>query len=210
LMINMHGQGPPTDLTPPGIEIANGKFGFQGSHTLPGKFSIEWDIEADPDPFLHLTLSLTNLMSVAQNFTQTITLPVSPQIIGGSLTGGSVSGTLTDTGGGGAQLRTISTGAPIYMSRIDGTDHKPLMTAPQSFTTIPYGTTGFGPDDFGTPIPTLAGPDVLTDIEIEINFELSGNDFAAIGATFVVVPEPGTLVLVSLGAVGILFRPRRA
>lgn len=208
ISIHDHGQGPPDHVNPPGLHVAQERFQYQGSRAPGhGRWSIEWLIEADPDPFLNATFTITNNMATAQDFTLNSVLPISVPITVGSLTGGSFSGTLLDAGGGGATLESLSGGSPppMYMAIIDDTDYQALATAPQTFTADPYGTTGFGPFQFGTPIPSQLGPNVLTEIEIETNVRLSGNDVAVLVATFVVepVPEPATLAFLGLGAAGV-------
>ena len=214
IAIDDHGQGPPDFVQPPGLTVAANKFKYEGRHTpAHGKWSIEWVIEADPDPFLNATFTVTNLLPTAQDFTLSNALPISPAVVGGSLTGGSFSGTLLDAGGGGATLESVSGGSPppMYMAIIDGTDYQALASAPQTFTAEALGTTGFGPFTFGSPIPSQLGPDVLSDIEIETNVRLSGNDVAVLVATFVVepVPEPATLAFLSVGAAAVLAVRRR-
>jgi len=212
--IDDHGQGPPDFVNPPGLTIAENKFKYEGSHTPEhGRWSLEWLIEADPDPFLKATFTITNNLPSAQDFTLSSDMPISPAITVGSLTGGSFSGTLLDAGGGGATLESLSGGSPppMYMAIIDGADYQALATAPQTFTAEAYGTTGFGPFTFGAPIPSQSGPNVLTDIAIETNVRLSGGDEATLVATFVVepVPEPATLAFLGVGAAAVLAVRRR-
>jgi len=214
ICIDDHGQGPPDFVNPPGLVIAENKFKYEGSHTPGhGRWSLEWEIEADPDPFLHATFTITNLLPSAQDYTLNTTLPITDPITVGSLTGGSFSGTLMDAGGGGATLEPTSGGSPppMYMAIIDSIDYQALPPVPQTFTADPYGTTGFGPFQFGTPIPSQAGPNVLTDIAIDANVRLSGNDVAVLVATFVVepVPEPATLAFLGVGTVATLAVRRR-
>ena len=153
--------------------------------------------------------TITNFDTVANDFTFNVTLPISPQIIGGSLTGGSLSVSLMDLGGG-ATFSHISgvSPPPMYMSRIDGNDYISLTITPDVTTT---STTVSGPVEFGTPIPSLVGPDVPTEIEIELNARVSAGDIATIVALFEVqpIPEPATMSLVVAGAMGVLLRRRR-
>lgn len=215
IWINDHGQGPPDFVDPPGLLIAEEKFMYRGSHAPEhGRWQVAWEIEADADPFLHATFTVTNLLPTAQDFTFNTVLAISPAITVGTLSGGSFSGTLLDTSGDGATLTSISGGSPppMYMSRIDGADWQGLASG-QTFTTIPYGTTGFGPFQFGTPIPSLVGPNALTSIEIQSDVRLSGNDVAVLVATFVVepLPEPATLALLGIGSLTLVaIRRRRA
>jgi len=215
IAFNDHAGGPPDFINPPGLEIAQNRFRYTGSHTPEhGRWSIEWEIEADPDPFLKATFTITNNLPSAQDFTLSSDMPISLAITVGSLTGGSFSGALLDTGGG-ATLESLSGGSPppMYMAIIDGTDYQALATAPQTFTADPYETNSFDPFTFGAPIPSQAGPNVLSDIEIELNVRLSGGDEAALVATFVVepVPEPATLTFLGAGVVTLFaIRRRRA
>jgi len=181
--------------------------------TTHGPISVEWDIEADPDPFLFATFTITNDLPIEKEVTLSAILPISPALTGGTLTGGSFSGTLLDSGGGGAELNKFSGGSPppMYMAIIDGTDFYPMDITALPITTIPSGTTGFGPEEFGTPIPSYSGPDVLTSIAIETNVRISGYDTAILVATFVVepVPEPSSIALLLMACVGLLIYRRR-
>ena len=215
LTIDDHSGHGPVELKPKGnFDNVHRKFQFQNTgkaHKVPGRFSIEWVVNADPDPFLHQVFTFTNNYSTTKNFTLTATLePISPAITGQSLTGGSVSLTVIDSGGGTAELSSI-TGVPIYMSLLDNVPHQSLLDPSQSFVTGNYGTTASGivPEEFGTPIPSLIGPPVLSSIGIELNARLTSGDTATIVATLVVTPEPGTVTLLAIGGVTMLLRRRR-
>lgn len=218
--INAHGQGPAVDHNPPGQLRAQEHWpapdrpvwSYEGSHKHGNSWQVEYSIEADPDPYLYATFTLSNFTSSPMDFTLDANLSISPQIIGGFLAGGSISGTLVDLVSGnstGASLSSI-TGTPIYMSRIDGANFQPLMLDPQSFTTGDGETSSFGPEHFGTPIPSLASSgDILSSMEIEINATVGPHSIAVIVATFEAqVPEPASFALVSIG-LGILALRRR-
>jgi hypothetical protein len=224
IRFNDHGHGPPIDLSPRGIfnnEHRKFNYGNGGNphiiRTPLGEDSwlIEWEIQADPDPFLHVVYNITNAANFTDDFDVTFTLDINPPIFGDSLTGGSVSLTVIDSDGSGdtAELSSHSSGAPIYMAQIDGIDFLPsaLLTPSQSFITDPYGTTASGlvPEEFGSPIPSLPGPPVDSEIGIVLSGRLTAGDTAVIVATFVVTPEPGTIALLTLGGMTMLMRRRR-
>lgn len=209
LMINEHGQGPPEGVNPPGQKVAENKWNYKGTHTKAGRYTVEYDIDADPDPVLHITLKLIREQAGPQDFTFLITLTVDP-MPGETLTGGSVAGSILDSGGDGAELSLKPTGEPLYMSRIDGVDHKALMEAMDAVVVPAYETDTFGPESYGVPIPSLPGPPATSTIEIELNARISGYDTATLQASFVVVvPEPGTMALLGIGAAVMMLRRRR-
>ena len=210
LRINQHGNGPPEHINPPGLQTAPGLFHFQGNRSHANKWLVEWDLQVDPDPLVTGIITVTNLSPAAQNFTLSSISPIGVPIIGGSLTGGSVSGSLVDTGGG-AELSSLPGGSPpsLYTALIDDVEFQTLLDAPVSITAPAYETVPFGPETFGGPVPSLPGPGVATSISIEYNFRLSGGDAVSFTGTFVVVPEPATLSLLVLGGLAMLRRRRR-
>jgi len=204
-------QGPPDHVTPPGLAIAGTRFRYGHTHHGPVEITIE--VDADADPFLSTTLTAVNTTGTAQDFFTLVTLPIFPPLPNGTLTGGSVSFTLIDMNQDGAELSTIDDTTPIYQSRIDGIDWQPLMTAPQSWKIDPNQTVGFGPEDFGIqgPSVSLVGPPALNTIAVELNATISPWDSAFVVATFVVedIPEPGTIVLLSVSGLAVFLRRRR-
>ena len=214
------GGGPPDHVVlpdPPGHAIAEGKgkWRWAGTEQRPGRWKVEYLIDGDPDPFLSGTFTITNLTNSADDFTVTATLPVIPMSVQ-TVMGGSVSLNLIDLtydSGGPPVVESTTAGAPVYTARVDGVDEATLLDAPQSFVGTEDGTSGFGPADFGVPIPSLVGPSpVTTDMEIEINVRVSAGDLAVVVATFVLepVPEPSTLALAAFGLLGLVaFRRRR-
>jgi hypothetical protein len=212
---SQNGQGPPTWLDPPGQHIAEQIFQFQDRFECD-QFTIDIDIEADPDPYVNANLMITNLTGAPLDiYKLKISLPIAPVILGGSLTGGSVSVNLMDENSNGATLTNIDANTPIYMARIDGVDYQSLMDS-VSFSVAVNDTDVFGPERFGpTPtMPSQLGPAVLNTIEIELNATLSAYDSAAIFSQFVVIqdpdiPEPATMSLLAFGGMAVLARRRR-
>ncbi|HUT10855.1 MAG TPA: PEP-CTERM sorting domain-containing protein [Thermoguttaceae bacterium] len=219
LKINDHGQGPPVELQPSGVEIAAGKYRYRGQEETDD-WSILWDIGANVDPVLTAAFIVTNKTSTPQEFTLDALLPVA-SMTGGTYTGGSISGVLMDAGDG-ATLSSLPDGlTPLYTARIDGVDYQSLMDSPQLVSAGDYGTAPFGPDTFGAPIASMPGPfSVDESIGLKLSFQLSPGDVALISGTFVVnslpnpVPEPSTIALTVIGLVGLagfgLRRRRRA
>ena len=217
LKINEHavanGGGPPDWINPPGQQIAATRFQY-GHHYQSGGLDVVAEFIVDPDPYVNAVFTITNLTGADKDFTFSTILPIFPQILNGSLCGGSVSFNLLDMNANGATLKSINATTPIYMSTIDGVPFKALMEGPQSHSTPSNnGTLGYGPEEFGpTPgTPLLPGPNVLNTIGIELNATLSAGDVAVIIATFAVVetPEPATMALLALGGMTILARRRR-
>jgi len=207
LTFREHGGGPPAHASPRGLLIAGSKFGYHHSHK--GKVNIDIDIEADADPFVYAVLTCVNMTGTAQSFTTSaIVAPIFPALHKWSLTGGSVSFTLLDMNGDGATLSTVDATTPLYMSQVDGTNYVPLMTAPDSWST--NSTDAIGPEEFGTPIPSLPGPKILNSIGIELSATLSAKDHAYIVARFEGTPEPGTMVLLTIGGLAVLLRRKRS
>ena len=224
LNINDHpgqGHGPPDDLRPPGLfdnTNNNRRFSFRNTgnpHIENNRFSVQWIIEAEPDPFLSFTYILKNISNQTKDYTLISTLPVNPRIHVDSLTGGSVVVSVVDSGGDGdtATLSSNSNGEPMYIAQIDGVDFAPsaLLASPQSFVTEAYGTAGSGLPaiTFGSPIPSQFGPPVQDTIGIKISARLTPGDTATFQATFVVTPEPGTIALLTIGGTTMLMRRRR-
>jgi hypothetical protein len=182
-----------------------------GDGALMGDLEIDsWSITLDNDPMISGTVAVTNNSAVVQQFTLIFTLPVAP--IGSTVTGGSVQGGLTDNTGDGATLATVA-GSAFYTPRIDGATFAPgiLYAHPQSFSVGAFLSGNVPAASFGTPIPSLAGPAVASDIGIRLDFTLTPGDSASFTSVFVVqVPEPAAALLVLLGVGVALALARRA
>ncbi len=164
-----------------------------------------WDLFLDNDPVVSGPVVVTNLNPLlSQQFTLIFTLPTGP-ILPSTLIGGSVQGGMTDNNGDDATVSTAA-GSAFYSALIDGVTVQPLYGDPQSFSAGGPNLSGNIPSlAFGTPIPSQAGPAVVANIGIKIDFILTAADSASFTSVFRVepIPEPSTAVLLGLGLAGI-------
>jgi hypothetical protein len=185
----------------------NGGCSYGLSDTLDnGVFTADWSIIFSPDPYVIASYNITNISGQIQTFTYTITTPVAPSIGPTSLHGGDMSGSFTTDPAGGT-LSTVSPD-PLYHGLIDGVGVLQLYPHTSSWTRYSGGTSPIPYTGAGLP-PSLPSGPVLTDIGIQFKFTLTPLDAAAFTGYFEVIPEPGTICLLGLGALGLL-RKRRA
>lgn len=175
-------------------------FSYNGNVTK-SNYQFEWKVTANPDPWVSSNYTITNNTLTTNNYSVLITMPISPQILTGSLTGGSVQGGVTDNNGNGATLGQSGV-LPLYTALIDGAAYQSLLPpGPTSVTVGSFLSGTLGPGQFGLPIPSQPGPNVLTSIGIRLDFSLTAGDSATFSSVFVVepVPEPATMALASCG-----------
>jgi MYXO-CTERM domain-containing protein len=173
--------------------------------------NMTWNMNFDSDPVITGTTAVTNLSGSAQQFTLIFTLPttVSPS----SLMGGGVQGGVTDNTGDGATI-TAPLGSAIYTALIDSVLVQQTLHADPFSYTEPnaFQNSSFPSANWGTPIPSAPGPAVTTNIRIQLDFILTGNDSASITSNFVVVPvpEPAPATMMLLGLLALALRRRSA
>ena len=190
-------------LTPTGVyNEALGWWNYGGTATHGG-VSLTFNLNGDPDPLITGNLTIENLLLPSVDITLVVILPIAPTLPGGTLMTGSAALTLTSDSGGGS-FSTLA-GKPLWQGLIDGVSAggASLFSDPFSMVNPGFGSLGdnanFGP---------VAGPAALNSIGIEINFSLSQLDQASITSVFHVIPAPGVIGLLAVGAVGLRRRRR--
>ncbi|MEC9374251.1 MAG: hypothetical protein VYC34_10425 [Planctomycetota bacterium] len=186
----------------------NGTYNFDGAWQN-SDFMVDWDINANADPFIIANTVLTNISNATQNFTVMAMIPIFPAVTPSSVVGGSIQGGLTADGDGGT-LSSVGN-SPIYRAMVDGG----FLGAPgelfinRSISAGAFGSDSFDPSEsFGDPIPSAPGPAVLNSIGIRLDFTLTPGDQASFTSVFVVeIPGPGALAL--FGVAGLAVSRRR-
>jgi len=140
-----------------------------------------------------------------------VTLPISPAVTPSSLVGGSIGVTVTDSNFDGVGTVASAGAGTLYTGVNDVTDVLGLL-GPGFSLSVPFAggsntTSAFA----GLPGPTLPGPAALSTISIRHSFTLTPGDSVGLTSFYVVqvVPEPTTLLLVSLGLAGLTAAGRR-
>ncbi|MFO0895742.1 MAG: hypothetical protein U0574_12400 [Phycisphaerales bacterium] len=119
-----------------------------------------------------------------------------------SIMTGSVTGTVTDLNGDGAEVTTVGQVGSIYTALIDGVGVRGLLGPGFSFNAGQFLSSTSGSDSF-TAEP---GPGVNSQIGIRFEFTLTAGDSASFTSIFTVnaVPAPGAIGLLAVaGLVGL-------
>ena len=194
---------------PTGVDNGDGTYSYSGTYNdSDGHWTLDLqNLLVKSDPYISVVYGLTNFAATTQNFTLSVSLPVSPTIVPSSLMGGSTGGSVTDANVDG--IGTLSTIGPsaFYTGLIDGVGVLPLYPHPYSVS-VPFmgGTVNIPATSAGLPGPTLPGPAVLTDIGITHRFSRTAHDLVGITSGFVVTPEPTSALLLGLGALALIRR----
>lgn len=157
--------------------------------------------------FISGNFVITNNLGSAQDFEITLSLPVTASGSMMTLYGGSIAGSVLGDGDGGT-FDTIGSDA-VWTASSNGNFVAELLTAPISVTTGPFETMMVGSASFGEPIPSAAGPNLDSTLDITLRFSLGAGDSAAFTSVLVaeVVPAPGAIAL--LATAGLVSRRRR-
>lgn len=193
---------------PSGLPANDGmNFQYVGAGSWGG-LALDWNIVANPDPFVFALIGVTNNTNATQTISLITTLPIAPAITPSSLIGGSTQGGLTADADGGV-LASVP-GGFMYRAMIDGVAVGGIadLLGGVSVPVGPFLSGTTGPASFGNPIPSAPGPAAFTTIGIEHTFTLTPGDRATFTSSFVVVvPSAGALSV--FGVAGVFASRRR-
>lgn len=142
---------------------------------------------------------VTNTSNAVQTFTIFGTADIDP-IAGPTTMSGSITGTVTDLNGNGAEVTSDPQGVDaIYTAIIDGVNEVRYLMEDFSFAAPgPFLSGNGGPKQFANEV----GPAVLDKISIRLQFTLSAGDTASFTSIFTIVPAPAGMAVLALGVVG--------
>jgi hypothetical protein len=182
--------------------LPDGTYNIQFYGYVPGQWSALGSWTVDPDPFIAGLFAFTNQTANTSTFQIVVDLP-GVYLAGPTYMSGSIAGTVLDRNGNGATLAAPAGGA-IYSAQIDGVTQHTLVNSPSFASAGPYEANAFGPESFSH----VVGPAVTQSLAIIHNFSLTGGDSTTMSSTFLVTPEPATILL-SFLVVGSLLPHRR-
>lgn len=161
-------------------------------------FTLQWDLVANPDPYLTGTISVLNFSGATQNFTLSYIQPVSPAFAGPTNSRGSIEISVQDFFNSGAAQLTTAGSLPIYQPMIDGVNQPNTLLNTANLVVSSQGGIAGLVSSFG---PVYGGPAIANDIGVVVNFSLTNLDLASGTVYYEVVPEPASLVIMAAGMV---------
>ena len=197
-------------LAPLGTSTANADGSNTWTLTNPfvqtGLYTVKsWSATLKTDPFVTNNVLVTNTSSSTQTFIATVTLPI-PAFSFSQIVASSVGLTVTDSNGDGVVTASSVTPNGIYSGTVNGATALTLLPDP---TTVNCSTPGCSNTASANFLSGPAGPGVATAIGITLEFTLTPGDSAALTSRFEITPEPGTVLLLASGLVGLVVVGRK-
>ncbi len=158
------------------------------------------ELRFDTDPIVYASYLVQNITGTSQNYTIGVSLPTTwpaPNLIRGSVD--------TSVIGTAGQVSALA-GSSIYAAQIDSSTVRTLQNYPFTLSTPQNAVSssaafGFDPNNVA----------VGSSIGILLHFQVTPGDFASIISDFEVaaVPEPGSLALLLMGGVVLIWHRQR-
>ena len=203
--------GRASEYSPVGVDNGDGTYSYNDDYYGDG-WELDFSSFVNPDPSVNNTIGIHNSTGVTNTYIVTVILPIAP-IPGGTVMGGSVSGSVQDFSGDGFATMATSGTTPIYTGLIDGFPAPAASLLTALFSTAPVpgpGLFSFFGASFGLPLPpSVPGPPALTSIGIQLMFTLTAGDDVAITSGFFVEPVPAPAALAIFGLAGLMGSRRR-
>ncbi len=180
-------------LDAPGFELTGGNVAYTGSKTAgDGSWVVTWNITGDLDvvdntTFLTGAVTIENKSTTSHNYQLSVSVPLKNKIETGTKFGGSLVLKLKTNADGGS-LTCDNPRASVWGATIDGKVVANLFYSP--FTMRATGSSSLTTTaDFGTPIPSLAGPQIAKAIGATTNLTLTNGEKATLTSLFLVSPD---------------------
>lgn len=174
-----------------------------GTAGIDNAWTLAWDCVVNPDPFVDLTINVTNNTAFTQTYDMLMPLGIVPT---GPLTimDGSVSAGLSSNSFFAPAMLAATATDPVYQAYIDGGLVKTLWNPGYTLNAAPLASAGdtnlFGPQ---------GGPNALLTIGIRLKFTLSAGDSASVTGIFNIIPIPGPAGLSVFAIFGLMAGGRR-
>ena len=195
-----------TEETGTFVTAADGTSTWVGS-VATGTFDLTWNLFFDPDPTVSGSLDVTNNTGATQIFSTSAVVPSTVALPAPAIMSGSSVVTVTDANG----LVELSAppGGAVYSGLIAGVPQRTLFDDPFTLS----GPGGFVPEfavDSFSGEPTITTLPVGGLLALNHSFLLAPGDTATVNGTFIVVPEPSTVISIVLAVVGVAACRRRS